>query len=278
MKHILLILVLLLSTNCKSQENESLQEINVLFIGNSLTYYHQMPEMVQKMVNETNPNIKIEQSTFPGMSLTGHLDNIVELRTENSVETRKKQSGELTETEQKINEKKWDYVILQEGTVRLLIPEVRKYKVDTAISEIKKRVSNPDCKFILFETWPSKKEYPKQYCYSKWMINHSLNEDQYCSPEIASLDHEIKLINDAYKEMADKNGLIKSDNGTKYYRMLTEYPNLEIYDDNIHPNENGSFLNACIFYQLLTGRKASELSYNGNIERKTATLLKKIVE
>jgi hypothetical protein len=278
MNHLLPLLTLLISVCCHSQDKRVTEKVDVLFIGNSLTYYHDMPEILQEMVNETHPNIDIEHSTFPGMSLSGHLDNIIESRTENGINTRIKKEGEKTETEIKIAEKDWDFVILQEGTVRLLIPEVRKYKVESAISEIRNRLLNPGCKFVLFKTWPSKKEYPKQYCYSKWAINHSLENDKYCSPEIKNLEQEIKLINKSYDSVAEKYGLILSDNGNKFHEVLTEYPFIDVYDDDIHPNKYGAFLNACIFYQILTGKKASELNYTGKIEPDTANLLKKIAE
>lgn len=274
----MLVLFLLVLWSGVSQKNVSTQEVSVLFIGNSLTYYYDMPETVQKMVNETNPNIKIEHSTFPGMPLLGHLNDIIELRTENSINTRQKQEGETTDTEKKLAEKNWDFVVLQEGTVRLLIPEVREYRVETAIAGIKKRIKNPKCQVIIFKTWPSKDDYPKQYCYSKWTINHLLENDEYCSPQIENLEQEIELINASYDLVAERNGLLKSENGNKFYKVLIEHPEIELYDDDIHPNENGSFLNACIFYQLFTGKKASGLSYIGNIEPKTARLLKRIAE
>ncbi|MBO0329839.1 DUF4886 domain-containing protein [[Muricauda] lutisoli] len=278
MKNILLLVFLVISVSCKSQETRETEKINVLFIGNSLTYYHDMPETLQKMLNETASNFNIEQSTFPGMSLDWHLNNIIESRTEDQINTRRKTAGEKTETEIKLSEKDWDVVILQEGTVRLLIPEAKAYKVETAIEEIKNRISNPNCEFILFKTWPSKKEYPKQYCYSKWAIDHTLENDEYCSPEIANLEQEMALINESYDLLAEKYELTASDNGNKFYEILTEYPELSVYGDNIHPNTNGAFLNACIFYQMLTGKKASGLKFNGEIEPKTAGLLKKIAE
>lgn len=278
MKNILLIFLILVSVSCKSQDTKGTEKINVLFIGNSLTYYHNMPETLQKMLNETTSNFSIEHSTFPGMSLDGHLNNIIESRTENGISTRKKEDGEKTETEIKLSEKEWDIIILQEGTVRLLVPEAKEFKVEAAIAEIKNRISNQDCKFILFKTWPSKKEYPKQYCYSKWAINHSLQNDKYCSPEIESLEQEIALINEAYDSVAEKYGLTTSDNCNKVYEILTEHQDIDVYEDNIHPNKYGAFLNACVFYQMLTGKKASELKFNGEIEPKTAEILKRIAK
>ena len=143
MRNILILIIGLLVFSCQSQKKEKTEEVNVLFIGNSLTYYHDMPKTVQTMLNETDPNIKIEQSTFPGMSLTRHLENIIIARTdEDNISTRKKTEGEKTETEIKIAEKKWDVVILQEGTVNLLIPEFRDLAVNKAISKIKSLVNN----------------------------------------------------------------------------------------------------------------------------------------
>lgn len=237
-----------------------------------------MPQTLQKMLDETNTNIKIDQMTNPGQSLSGHLSDIITSRTENGISVRKKENGEITETEIKLKEKKWDIIILQTGTVSVLIPENREIKVNKAVSDIKDLANNPNCEFILFNTWPSKKEYPKQYCYPSRMIDKSIEKDKCCSPMIESLEQEIKLINESYSLVAEKNGIKKSDNGTKFYKILTEYPEIELYDDDSHPNANGSFLNACVFYQMLTNKKATDLKYNGKIEPKTAEVLKKITK
>lgn len=250
----------------------------MLFIGNSFTYFYDMPQTVQEMLNETDPNIKIEQSTFPGFSLSDHLDNIVESRTENGISTRKKKDGETTETEIKIAGKNWDVIILQTGTVSVLIGENRDLKVNKAVLDFKDLVNNPNCEFILFNTWPSKEEYPKHYCYPSRVIDKSIEKGKCCSPTIENLEQETELINESYDLVAKKNGLLKSDNGTKFYEVLTKHPEIELYEDDSHPNKYGAFLNACIFYQMLTNKKASNLKYNGKIEPKTAKLLKKIAE
>lgn len=278
MRNFLLIILAFTITNCNYQKPQSSKQLNVLFIGNSLTYFYDMPQTLQMMLNETNSNIKIEHSTFPGMSLSDHLDNIIESRTENGISTRKKEDGETTETEIKIAEKKWDIIILQTGTVSVLIPENRDLKVNKAITDIKKLVSNPKCKFILFNTWPSKNEYPKQYCYPSRVIDKSIEKERCCSPTLENLEQEIRLINESYDLVAQKNNLLKSDNGNKFYKVLTKHPEIELYEDDSHPNKYGAFLNACVFYQMLTDKKASELKFNGEIEPKTAELLKQVAK
>lgn len=278
MTKILLVLLILSGLNCRSQNENTAKDVNVLFIGNSLSYYHDMPQTVQKMVDETHPTIKIEQITFPGMSITDHLSNIVTSKTENGIATRIKVEGEKTETEIKIAEKKWDVIILQTGTVSVLIPENRIQKVGKAIAEIKKLVTNPNCKFILFQTWPSKKNYPEQYCYPSFMIDPLLKKDECCSPILESLEQEFALIKACYNLVATENNLIESSNGSKFFEVLQNYPEIELYEDESHPNANGAFLNACIFYQMLTNESAISVKHTGTINPITAEKLKKIAK
>ncbi len=278
MRNFLLVTIGLLALSCQSQNKVKKEQVNVLFIGNSLTYYHDMPKTVQAMLNETDPNIKIEQSTFPGMSLTRHLENIIISRTDDdNISTRKKTEGEKTETEIKIAEKKWDVVILQEGTVNLLIPEMRDLTVNKAIGKIKTLVNNPKCRFILFTTWPSERPYPKEYCRDGGRIDESLDDMQdYCSPKIENYEQEFELINNGHRLVAKKNGMEKTDNGNLYRMVKEDKPDLKLLEDPIHPNENGAFLNACEFYEILSGKKASKLNVNGQIEPKIADYLKNI--
>ena len=269
MRNFVLIILAVAITSCKSLKTELSEELNVLFIGNSLTYYHEMPQTLQMMLNETNKNITIDQSTYPGYSLSQHLSRETESTTEHRI---------ITLTEKKIVEKDWDIIILQTGTVSVLIPENRELKVNRAISRIKELATNKECKFILFNTWPSKREYPKKYCYSGYSIDTSIKDIDYCSPVMENLEQEIAIINESYSLVSKSNSIIKSDNGTKFYEVLTKHPEIELYEDHIHPNKYGSFLNACVFYQMLTDKKASELKYNGEIAPKKAELLKQIAK
>lgn len=278
MKNVILLLIPLILLSCKSQNKKTDSEIKVLFIGNSLTYFHNMPQTLQEMVNESNPNIKIEQSTFPGMTLNGHLSEIITTNSENEISTRKKNDGENTETEKKIAEKKWDVIILQTGTVGVLIPENRELKINKAISDIKKLATNPKCKFIIFTTWPSKNEYPKEYCYPAILIDKSIKKSKCCSPVLKNLKQELNAINQSYELIARENNIKKSTNGTKFFEARTKYPEIELYDDDSHPSKYGAFLNACIFYKMLTAKKAAELAFNGEIEPEKAKLLKYIAD
>ena len=279
MRKILLLLTIINFWSCNSFKSEKPKEINVLFIGNSLTYYNEMPQMLQKMLSETNSNIKIDQITFPGISLSRHLDNIIKESSEDNISTRLKREGEKTETEKKIQEKKWDIIIMQTGTVAVLIPESRKHKTDPAIKKIKALNNNANARYILFNTWTGKVAYPKQYCYSGFMLGDSFNRDEkYCSPEVINKSQHLTLINESYAALAKENSLELSKHGDIYYKVSGNNPEIKLLEDDIHPSKLGAFLSACIFYEMITNKDATDLKYNAGLDTQQAKVLKAFIE
>ncbi len=274
MKHLFLFLTILF-LSCKTSQENPEKDLQVLFIGNSLTFYHDMPQTLQKMLEETHPNIKIDQITIPGISLHAHLENMIVSNYGQSSSTRPKKPGEITETEKKIAEKDWDVIILQTGTVRVLIPEVRESHFNKAIQKVKSFSTNPNVQLVLFNTWPSKSDYPKEYCYPGMLIDPSLEGNTYCSPKTESLEQELCEINYAYQTVANQNRIEKTNHGDMYYKIYKDCPEIKLLDDSFHPSALGSFLNACIFYEFLTGNDAKSLKYTGEIDSNIADVLKK---
>lgn len=50
---------------------------SILFVGNSLTYYNDMPQILQKMFEEQKHKIKVEQSTYTGINLSEHVREVM---------------------------------------------------------------------------------------------------------------------------------------------------------------------------------------------------------
>ena len=271
----ILIIFAFFSANIGGQEVKKAKEVNVLFIGNSLTYYNDMPQILQDMVNETDPDIKIEQVSYPGFSLYAHLENIIEESSEDNVKTRKKGEGEVTATEKRIQEKNWDIIVMQTGGVNILIPEIKNLKVDPAIQEIL-NLSNCQSKYVLFNTWTTKIDYPKEYCYPAVVVDrYAKPGEKICSPKISDEKNYAQLLESGYKELSSKNNLILTKHATLFERVREKHPNLDLLEDDMHPSRKGAFLSAAIFYELLTGKKANKLKYKADLNTEIATLLKK---
>jgi len=99
---IFIYIFLILASKSFAQEVISEDPTKVLFVGNSLTYFYDMPKTLQEMFYEADMHIEVEQSTYPGMQLPGHLNNIIIAHTKNGIETRYKENGEKTLTEKKL--------------------------------------------------------------------------------------------------------------------------------------------------------------------------------
>ena len=252
---------------------QKLPKKNVLLIGNSLTYYRGMPDYLKAMLDRTNPEVNVEVSAFPGMSLEGHLTHMIEARNGDGITTRTKKAGERTETEKAILSQQWDIIVLQEAPVRILIPEVRRYSTQVSIEKIKKLVTNPKCEFILFKTWAPKHEFPAQFCYPAAMINKPTEKEQYCSRQIDSLEDEFKLLSSEGDSIAAATKVHTVDVGQTYYRALGEHSSLVLYDKDGHPTKLGAYLNAYIFYRFLVGSDPVSMDYYGDLSKEDATLL-----
>lgn len=281
----LLFILLILLVSCKSKPIIVEKKINVLFIGNSLTYYHDMPKTLQAMLNEKHLNYSIEQSAYAGMSLKGHLRDIVYDSKGDTLYSRDKEPGEITETEKKIKSKKWDIIFLQEVTGGIYFPDVIQEVTNPSIKSIIEFNNDRNCKYILFKTWTSKGIYPRKseclpkhyFDWEKYYINEETsNKITFCSVERLNLEQDVNILNSFFDTIAEDNGLSKTNHCNLHYKIRTKFPELELYDDEYHPSELGSFLNALEFYRILTNEKISKLKYNGKLDSKTAKKLKSI--
>jgi len=126
------IFLFLFTINAKSQIQKD--TLNVLFVGNSFTYYYNMPQMVQSMSEGKNTFIKTRQSTVGGSSLKDHWE-----------ETRGTKTREL------LNNFKWDFVVFNNHSLVTINDYDNFIKYTTLFdSLVKKQGAKP----ILMMTWP----------------------------------------------------------------------------------------------------------------------------
>jgi len=149
------IFLFLFTINAKSQTKAD--TLNVLFVGNSFTYYYNMPQMVQAMSKGKNIFIKTRQSTVGGSSLKDHWE-----------ETRG------TKTRTLLNKYKWDFVVFNNHSLVTINDYDNFVKYTKLFSELVKRQG---AKPILIMTWPYLSNPLMQEHISKSYIDigHKLN-------------------------------------------------------------------------------------------------------
>lgn len=183
--------------------------LRVLFIGNSHTEANNVPQLVADLARSAEQARPLEFTAITpgGFTLQSHWEAGKALRL--------------------IREQKWDYVVLQEQSSRVVLEKpYYHYYARLFDQEIRKT----GAKTVLFMGWARRDEVTKNYKSSDW-INSTM-------------------------ELAGLTGAVVSPIG--YAWALAEYRQrgLVLYNpDGNHANLDGSYLAACVLYATLYNQK-----------------------
>jgi hypothetical protein len=123
-------------------------QLKVLFIGNSHTYLHYMPQMLVHLVQDEDRgfDLEVDQSTGEGASLQWHWHN--------------------ESTRKKISSREWDYIVLQDRSggpleefesfqkhARLLNAEIQNAGATTIMYMTWANLSRPETQTLLTEAY-----------------------------------------------------------------------------------------------------------------------------
>lgn len=188
--------------------------LRVLFLGNSYTYYNNLPRLVEAFaIAGGGRKIETRMIAPGGASLADHLAN--------------------RNTLAAIRTGRWDYVVLQEqsqlGAVYLVNGEPRVGNAEAFFTsaraleaEIRKAGATP----ILFHTWP-RRDAP---------------------------DSDRAMLDYAYAHLARELKVLRAPVGPAWQQARAELRGASLYaDDGSHPSTAGSYLTAAVVYATLTG-------------------------
>lgn|GEM_PF-1597918 len=203
----------------------NLPEKKLLFVGNSYTFFNDMPVMVQNMLNRTagrRYNYQTEMIVRDGATLTDHLNDQQVLA--------------------RLSAAPYEYVFLQEQSTAVFYPHMAAAS-DAAIGGLVRYIKDHGARAVLLSTWPRQ---PGNGFYS------SLNLLTPAHPKDAA--EMTRRLNDFYKQAALKYAATHIPLAFYWYMALTKYPDLNMYtDDGSHPLPVGSYLMALLTYRQITG-------------------------
>ncbi|MBI1838307.1 MAG: hypothetical protein HYR91_13680 [Flavobacteriia bacterium] len=215
----------------------AVEPMNVLFIGNSYTHYNNMPGIFQDIAVSKGVKINVEMSAKSNHTLKMHCAR--------------------TEMFEKINSKKWDYIVVQ-GFSRELLHE-QSY-LDTSFVPYFKQISdsiyknNACTNILLFMTWGYKTG-----------IHDNPEYDTY-----QKMSDKIQI---GYQYISNVFGLPIVPVGQVWETVKENNPHFDLYqEDNQHPTIYGSYIAACTFYAAII--KASPFGgFDAGIEPKIAEII-----
>ena len=190
----------------------------ILFIGNSYTFFSDLPELLQKLAEENGKDVDISSVTKGGWSMVQFLDN----------------GDEYTEKLNATMENApFDAVILQDQSViSMQYPE----KFKDGMARMKQKFDGKAERVILYQTWARKNG------------NKKLEELGWTREEMH------KGVTGAYRNVAAELGAELSPVGECFYEVYEKHPEIELYDpDGSHPSYTGSAFAAICHYCTVFG-------------------------
>lgn len=217
------------------------KQYEILFIGNSYTYYNDLPEMLFAPAAETiGYSINAKRITKGGWYLFDSANPADEV-------------GALVESE--LLQKKYDYVILQEqSTCSILNPKKFFDGVRKLVEKIRANGATP----LLYVTWGRKDG-------SDTLTQNGLTNE--------SMTYKIAA---AYEAIADELGIEVAHVGLAFRDVDSDTNNgIELYfEDLSHPSYSGSYLAALTILAKITGCDPRAVTFNGDLAQSDADLLK----
>lgn len=184
----------------------------VLFIGNSFTYYSDIPKVFENICTSVGTKVVVESVTMGSHTLEKFADETDEY-------------GKIVDQKLK-DSNDYDVVVLQEQTTRPLT-NYDKFIEGAKSLQQKITATQYNCRIYLYSTWGYKE---------------AADARKLTIPEMEA------QVRTAYKNAAKELGVKISYVGAAFSKVYTEHPEINLYfhADNKHPSYLGAYLSACV--------------------------------
>ncbi|MEG1543991.1 MAG: SGNH/GDSL hydrolase family protein [Tannerellaceae bacterium] len=194
--------------------------VRVLLIGNSYTYFNDLPKTIQKIAATQGVNIAYTQFTPGGAYLAGHVKN-------EKIIQAIKQGG-------------WDYVIIQEQSAAPAMP------TKTVIENTYPAAYTLDSLILAHS------KQAKVLFYMTWGHKYGCQEEVADYPLISTYGGMQERLKTTYLEMAYQNKAWCAPVGMAWQRVRNERPDYQLYEaDCSHPSSLGSYLAANVIFSTI---------------------------
>lgn len=218
-----------------------------LFLGNSYTYYNNLPQLIASLATADNNQLIFDSNTPGGYTLQGHASNSTSLS--------------------KIQQGNWDFVVLQEQSQ---IPSFSDTYVESNCFPYAAQLNNTILQY---------NPCAETVFYMTWGRENGDSENCPTNPAVCTYEGMDNLLRLRYTQMAANNQGILSPVGEVWRSLRTNYPSLNLYSgDGSHPSLAGSYAAACTFYSLLFRTNPENNSYNAGLSNIDAQNIKSTVK
>jgi len=218
--------------------------LRVLFVGNSQTYFNNMPDLFDSLSESGGRPLITGMSAPGGYTLEQHTND--------------------STTISMIEQGNWHYVVLQEQSQ---IPTINHWRFNSmypATRRLDSTITQHNESTTFFMTWGWK--YGGQMIY---------NGDS--SPFFVNYFHMQESVRVAYESIASELSATLCPVGMAWARARTIDTLVDLWmPDNYHPTLKGSYLAACVFYSVFFKASPVGLPYNGGLSPEDALFFQNV--
>lgn len=223
----------LILTSCGISDQPSKR---VLFIGNSYTQVNDLPTTFAKLADSGGHRVDAQMVAPGGETLAQHAAS--------------------SDTIDKINSSKWDYVVLQEQSQIPSVKQSRDDQMYPAARTLVQKIRDDGAMPIFFSTWAHSNGYPE----------NGLTYE--------GMQYEIDV---AYLGIAQELNAPVAPVGDAWFTTNRQHPEIALWQaDGSHPTEQGTYLAAAVFYAVIFRESPEGLSYTSSLPKETAQVLQTI--
>lgn len=192
--------------------------MKVLFIGNSYTFYNDMPKMFQALAAENGKSVAVYSVTKGGRRLIGYADNTDPV---------------TVRLDELLAEQRFDICFIQEQS---LLPALDYDAFVEGLDRVVNKVKDRAGRMVLYATWGRKSGNPE-------LLSRNWTTEKMTD-----------MLTAAYQNAAELYGAEVSPAGESFLYITKNYPNIDLYDeDGSHPSYIGSCLIALTHYYTVFG-------------------------
>ncbi len=230
-------LLLLFSLNTKAQQTK-----NILFIGNSITYYNNLPVTFENIANSKGDPTSVTMYAPGGHGFADHVND--------------------QNVYAKFKEKVWDFVVLQPGSGESFGSTQPISATLTRALQLKDSILkySPCAKILFYE------------------ISNGVTGS--AASDLANYNNTMDVVRSNFEYWADNTQLYFAPVGEAFREKWNadQTDMLWISTYNIHPNAKGSYLAACVFYASIYQKPSYGTTVTGPLNQAEATALQQIAD
>ena len=233
------------------------RQTRILFLGNSLVYYNDMPGTLEALALAAGKNVFVDSVTKGSATMAQFADRSTEI-------------GAAAYA--KLTQSAWDFVIA-EPSRRITPEEDSVLAAETAAAKVLKELAGAaGAELLFYDVFGNNDGKPGIFRMTAGPAAEKTGFFLMSRQEHTAFLHRVNL-----RISREVGGVRLIPAGLAFEEALRDAPDIGLYHtDNRHPSPEGSYLAACLVFNVLFGEKTAGIRYDGGLP--FASVLREIAD